>query len=198
MDQTGSDFDGAGFNISLALRLGLILHVGSRRIDCGALRDVVVIADCEVPTGEFEEIAILGVFSRHIADMCLSRAAEGGNAKAERNAVAFSTIGLKLRTGSDGARADRLLTNAEGVVEVLEGGIGRHEAEVVVAAESNGKGVIKILVRRTIDSVGLLGAVVDGINDADEVEVLRLVGGADGVVAIGRGLAFIPGLPNVY
>lgn len=160
-------------------------------VDGRTLAESVFVAAADRPTRDFLGGAVaVGV---HVAGHTVGRAAEDRELRAEDDAVAVDVAVALLAAvlhGLDERNTEvfvaQAAANPVGVLEVLRGEVGGREAAVVARAEREGH---LILAANAVFAGGVL-AFVRVVEGADEAEAAHLVGGADGGVTVGGGLAF--------
>lgn len=217
MNEASHDFNAAGIavevlGVAIAAHDGnIILRISGSRVDAGALREVVAVADSHVPTRHFEaaflvcrvkSIVAAVVVGIHVTNDRSERAAEDRVGSTEGDAIAFHVgaiailgisdfVGLRAIAPSNAIllkAAERIeVANFTGIIEVLRRTVNLHEAEVVRGSKSSRQGVVELLVVRVVVVV----ADIDRIDDDRSVEVAVGRRHGSAVVAVSRGLAFV-------
>lgn len=156
-------------------------------VDGRTLAESVFVAAADRPARDFLVGAVaVGV---HVAGHTVGRAAEDRELRAEDDAVAVDVAVALLAAvlhGLDERNTEVFVAQTAadpvGVLEVLRGEVGGREAAVVVGAEGERHLILAV--------TGRGAAFVRVVEGADEAEAAHLVGGADGGVTVGGGLAF--------
>lgn len=160
-------------------------------VDGRTLAESVFVAAADRPARNFLVGAVaVGV---HVAGHTVGRAAEDGELRAEDDAVAVDVAVADTAHAVGEFNAEVFVAQAAadpvGVLEVLRGEVGGGEAAVVVGAEREGH---LILAADAVETGGH-NTFVRVVEGTDEAEAADLVGGGDGGVAVGGGLAFFAG-----
>lgn len=176
--------------------------VGSDTVEIRALAQAVGVAHGRTDTLEFDLFFIgfgvgfeVGFFSIGVADCEHSRAAGNRCAHASLKGIAFDGVLIaeiaaerieRVRFACvNGIRVGLRLIVADHIVEVLAAQEDLGDFKVIGAAQRNRKTVIQIGV-----FLGESAGPVVAVDDSSEIEAGGLVSSAQGVVAVGAGLAF--------
>ena len=201
MTDTGVDGDRRRIAVGTCL-MSFIFHavtiVGRDTVEIRALAQAVGVAHGRTDTLEFDLCLIgfgVGFFSIGVADCEHSRAAGHRCAHASLKGIAFDGVLIaeiaaerieRVRFACvNGIRVGLRLIVADHIVEVLAAQEDLGDFKVIGAAQRNRKTVIQIGV-----FLGESAGPVVAVDDSSEIEAGGLVSSAQGVVAVGAGLAF--------
>ena len=184
----------------------LTLRVAETRVDERALGERVFVAEGSRVDLGVGDLAVVGVVDVgvHVADAGLHRAAENVERRGEMHAIAGVGNGTLVELDVafvivedavfvEEAHIVKDGTRVTGILEVLGGKIGLHEAEVIGTGEVERPGILKVHVRLEFGAVavGDGGVLVRPVDESGEVEGAGLSFSTESGVAVVGSLVFV-------
>ena len=184
----------------------LTLRVAETRVDERALGERVFVAEGSRVDLGVGDLAVVGVVDVgvHVADAGLHSAAENVERRGEMHAIAGVGNGTLVELDVafvivedavfvEEAHIVKDGTRVTGILEVLGGEIGLHEAEVIGTGEVERPGILKVHVRLEFGAVavGDGGVLVRPVDESGEVEGAGLSFSTESGIAVVGSLVFV-------